>query len=132
MLRKVRGLLTAGFILSILMIIGTFIAMIVCFVSAPFSPDEATAAELISGGVRCLVACGFSIFAVVISAIARKKVPTNDYNIALSVLVIVSGAVSNIINIPAGVLMIVAKSRGEEAEQAPEKVEEKPSEEKAE
>ena len=126
MLNKIRGLLTAGFVLSILMIIGTFIAMIVCFVSAPFAPDEKSAAELISGGVRCLITCGFSIFAVVISAIARKKVPTGGYSIALAVLVIISGAVSNIINIPAGILMIVEKNK------APEQVEEKPSENKAE
>ena len=106
-----RGLLKAGFIISIVVCALCFIAGIIFFVAAPFEGDKVKQAELIGYGVYCIVEVACAVFSIIVSAKANKAVNAGSYSTALCVLTIISGIICNVVNIPGGILMIVNKNK---------------------
>lgn len=101
-------LLKAGFIISLVLLVLLVAGAVAYFICAGLiSKDEAEMASFISNGVQCIIWAALSIFAIVVTKKAQARVEAKQVSIALAVFVIISGAVSNVVNIPAGILMII-------------------------
>lgn len=105
-------LLKAGFIISLVLLVLLVVGAVACFICAGLiSKDEVEMANFISSGVQCIIWAALSIFAIVVTKKAQARIEAKQVSIALAVFVIISGAVSNVVNIPAGILMIINRNK---------------------
>lgn len=106
-----RKLLKAGLIISIICI-ALFVGLAVMyFVLAATETKEPVIASYIGSGVTCIFWVGFSIFATIVSSKAISRFDSKQVSIALCVFVIISGCLVNVVNIPAGILMIINRDK---------------------
>lgn len=103
-----RTLLKAGFIISILLAVFYFIFAIVCFITSQLHEPPANV-ELVKAGIILIVMFGLSIFGIAISALGKWQLNQKKFSPVIAGVVILSGVVSNLVNIAAGIMMFIAK-----------------------